>query len=103
MDRRGYNGYTNYETWVVCLWIDNTEGDYRYWREIAEEALESADGDRDQARTDLADLLKDALNEAAPSVEGLWADLLQGALSEVDWYEVAETRLPEEESEVSHG
>jgi hypothetical protein len=24
-----YNGYTNYETWNVCLWIDNDESIYR--------------------------------------------------------------------------
>lgn len=24
-----YNGYSNYETWNVCLWINNTESLYR--------------------------------------------------------------------------
>lgn len=24
----GYNGYTNYETWTVCLWVDNDYGMY---------------------------------------------------------------------------
>lgn len=28
-----YNGWSNYETWNVKLWIDNEEGSYDYWRE----------------------------------------------------------------------
>lgn len=28
-----YNGWTNYQTWNVMLWLDNVEGMYRYYRE----------------------------------------------------------------------
>ena len=28
MDNSEYNGYKNYETWNVCLWIANDEGLY---------------------------------------------------------------------------
>ncbi len=27
-----YNGWTNYETWAVSLWIDNDHATYAYWR-----------------------------------------------------------------------
>jgi len=30
-----YNGWTNYETWAVALWIDNDEDSYRERQELA--------------------------------------------------------------------
>ncbi len=30
-DEKGYNGWSNYETWNVKLWMDNDEGSYNYW------------------------------------------------------------------------
>jgi hypothetical protein len=27
-----YNGWSNYETWNVKLWMDNDEGSYNYWQ-----------------------------------------------------------------------
>jgi hypothetical protein len=98
-----YNGYANYETWAVALWLGNEEGTYRYWREAAAEAKEEAPrcwqvreriwpADR-AAVFRLAGRIKEDLTEAAPEIEGLYADLLHAALSEVDWHEVAETFL----------
>ena len=28
-NEKTYNGWTNYETWAVGLWIDNEQGSYR--------------------------------------------------------------------------
>jgi hypothetical protein len=28
-----HNGWANYETWCVHLWLSNEEGSYRYWRD----------------------------------------------------------------------
>jgi hypothetical protein len=30
--KKTYNGWPNYETWNVMLWMDNDEGMYRYYR-----------------------------------------------------------------------
>ena len=45
MSEEKYNGFNNYETWVVKLWLDNSEGDYNYWQEAAEEELRAAGDD----------------------------------------------------------
>ena len=36
-----YNGWTNYETWNVALWIGNDEGLYRCQQEIVEQHVQS--------------------------------------------------------------
>ena len=33
-DEKGYNGWKNYETWLVALWIDNEQSSYSYAREL---------------------------------------------------------------------
>jgi hypothetical protein len=95
MGNEGYNGYANYETWNVCLWLDNDQGSYQHWRERAREALDSEGSYRD-ARYALARELEDDHREYMPEVTGVYADLLGAALSSVDWREVAETRFDED-------
>lgn len=102
-----YNGYSNYETWCVSLWIDNEEPSYRYWRSVAEECKEEAptcrqvrDGYWEEDRAAvflLEDRLKEEISDSNPLIEqaNMWADLLNAALSEVDWREIAENMLEE--------
>lgn len=88
-EERGYNGWTNYETWLLVLWIDNEEGCYNYWREQAREL---------HNLPDLAQILKDEFEEAAEEKfgeSGFWLDLVTAALSEVDWREVASHLMDE--------
>lgn len=105
----GYNGWTNYETWNVALWMDNERGSYDYWRERAQEAFDNAKKDRsltkkERASIDLQDMLKNEFEEAkdiflekADGTASMWADLLGGALSEVNWREIANNLLEETE------
>src|SRR5579885_1901814 len=94
-----YNGWRNYETWLANLWLTNDQGTYEYWRDKAREAWQEADatdidGRAEQARCILAQSLKDATEDNNPcSGAGLYTDLLNAALSEVIWYEVAEAFL----------
>ena len=35
MTNKEYNGWYNWETWSVNLWMDNDQGSHEMWREIA--------------------------------------------------------------------
>jgi hypothetical protein len=88
---KGYNGWTNYETWLVNLWIDNSEGDQEYWHDRASWCLkhQAEEGD---AVHELRDTLRDEFDEKYDEQKpdsGLLADLLRAALSEVNWDEIA--------------
>lgn len=103
-----YNGWTNYETWCVKLWMDNDEYTYNDWNDRAREAWDAADHDHDEARTRLADMLRDywdresdeRLAELGGQVpNSCYADLLNAALSEVDWHEIADSLLEDNQPE----
>ena len=95
-----YNGWTNYETWLVNLWMDNSEGDQAYWQERAQEAWNNAEPGRydwqtreAEATRALADSLKDYHEQAASDITGIagvFADLIGAALGSVNWQEIAE-------------
>ena len=96
-----YNGWSNYETWAVKLWLDNEQGTQEYWSERAKGILRdprqpvfSFQTTADTARQDLAEELKNGHEEDAPQMQpSVYSDLLNAALSEVDWYEIAEVML----------
>jgi hypothetical protein len=97
MAERGYNGWSNYETWNLALWIGNDEGSDGYWRDVTQEVYDDAEPDRtftraERATLDLADRLKDEITEANPLADqaSFFADVLSAAISEVNWYEIAE-------------
>jgi len=103
-----YNGYENYETWAVALHISNDEKLYNRWRALAGSVQAAAAAtetftQREVVVYDLADQLRDTLQESAADQElagrysGVMSDLLMAGLSEVDWHEVAESLLDDEE------
>jgi hypothetical protein len=97
-----YNGWTNYETWAVKLWMDNEEPSYRYWREVTRDVLDEEPEKYRSHALILADRLKDEHAEALPEVQGFAgfaADLLNAAFGDVDWYEIAESLINDAKEE----
>jgi len=99
-----YNGWSNYETWDVALWIDNEEGSYNYWREQVTRAVDqntnSVDDevDRDSAISDLSRQLESEIKDSNPLAgdASMYSDILSANLSEVDWYEIVEHWVDDE-------
>lgn len=89
MTKNPYNGYTNYETWNIKLWIDNDQGSQEYWTSFAAESLAEGDDESD-AVSMVEDALKEQHEDALPELTGFAADLLNAAMSEVNWREIAQ-------------
>jgi len=98
MERKEYNGWTNYETWNVALWLDNGEMDEGVKEERVRQACEENE-EKSDAVNDVCQWLKDYVDEMQENgqivVVGMFADLLNAALSEVDYYEIAEHYVDE--------
>ena len=79
-----YQGYANYQTWNICLWINNDAGLLEHWQERARANPE-----------DLADELQEWAEQNRPEVTGFYSDLLNHGLGMVYWQDVAENLLTE--------
>ena len=94
--RETYNGWTNYETWCVNLWMDNEQGSQEFFRETARQIHAETDAYNtgltvnDMAKIRFADWLKQYYSEEnLPELPGVYGDLLRGALDAVNWDEIA--------------
>ena len=78
-EEKGYNGWTNYETWLVALWLDNERTSAEYWRDCA----------KHHSTYELSQQMKGEIEDGVPELDGFYADLLSAVLSEVNWMEIA--------------
>jgi len=100
-----HEGYTNFETWTIALALDNYRELYDLSRAIArlaekdtKKAPQVLSGwtRKEAARYLLADTLKEYFEIRAEDCFDLpapFADLLSGALSSVNWGEIAQELL----------
>jgi len=81
MIRQEYNGWTNYPTWAVHLWLTNEEPLYHQSRELV------AEGEDYEA----AGRLKEFVTDYDPlgSTPSMFTDILGWAVEQVNWLEVA--------------
>jgi len=82
-----YNGWANYETWAVHLWMSKEEDVWRRWRHEAQAAVYR-----------LAEWLKNDFETQAEMLRpgrpcDLWTDLLTSAIQQVRWEEIARALL----------
>jgi hypothetical protein len=77
-----YNGWKNYETWAIGVWIDSYEDSQRAFASM---------GQLIDKRVKLADAIKDTVLAGVPDIgANMYSDLLEVALEQVDWFELAD-------------
>lgn len=79
----GYNRWSNYETWLVTLWLNNDSASYN-----ALEALKAGDENEYRKAERLEKLVRE-LYEFEPG--GLVADLVNASFGRVDWVEIVQS------------
>jgi hypothetical protein len=100
--------YRNYETFTVAVILENDRQLYQRWRQrgwqlqqlYSATQVEGGYSDAcimlgDEIKEWLTGLCPETIRRADPVINSIFAQLLQGALSAVDWREVAESFLKE--------
>lgn len=80
---RTYNGWCNYETWLVNLWLTNDQSTSEYVEELVREA---------QDRYGASEAIREFVEEMNPLLDeaSMFTDLLNGALGEVQWQDIVD-------------
>ena len=84
-----YNGWANYETWCVNLWLTNNED--------SQDMLDRFVQAGSLTTYDRAESLKGYIQELAPNGASMFTDLVQASLSMVDWREIIENHADDYE------
>ena len=80
-----YNGWANYPTWNVALWLDNDQGLQEMALEIARQDFEF-EFERDEAYRELVENIIGGMDDC-----GMRTDLLGWTLSSVEWRAISAT------------
>ena len=92
-----YNGWANYETWCVNLWLTNEAASYSEFLDLAKEydkdrTYEFGKAIKDRVEEYTEDILESQTQNA---FSGMISDIFHANLSLVDWEEIAKAFLEE--------
>lgn len=76
----GYNGWTNYETWLVALWLNSDPASYDVL-----ERLKGEDGNVYSKAENLEERVRELCELESASMV---SDLVNSALRRVEWVEI---------------
>jgi len=108
MNKQEYNGWSNYETWNVNLWLNNEQASQELWEDRArriraevtkaKEPWVTAEQEHEEALWRLAEQLVEHYDKEVDSwigdkPFGCFTDMLLASLREVNWREIAEHLL----------
>ena len=83
-----YNGWANYETWAVNLWLSNDQGSYLTVRELCQEEEEEYEGSqklKEYVEEETENLIEKFTEN---TFGGIISDIFHANLSLVDWAEI---------------
>ena len=91
---RTYEGWSNYPTWAVNMWLSNDEGLYRATQELVTATIAGSFNAAPPVRA-VAGALNGMIEELLPDLGASFAsDLLGYAVGEVNWNELSEHWTP---------
>jgi len=95
MSSNDYNGWTNYETWNVNLWIQNDEAIYGFVHDGLVDILDRCDNDWENVSlTELKELVHDAFGACSTGYGGkATPDGVRLHDSKIDWFELSDALL----------
>lgn len=97
-DEEGYNGWDNYETWNINLWLDNDESTQELFSERALELLLNNEEEEDSPEYELSNEIQSFIEEGNPITDAsVYSDLLQAAIGSANFYEIAEHYISDAE------
>lgn len=96
-DKGDYQGWKNYETWMVALMINNDQGESEMWRETIEDnpTIEAFE---------LGDMIKNSIEESSPlnDANTIHSGLLSAAIGNVDFREIGTSLIKDYKDEVAY-
>jgi len=90
MNHKEYNGWYNYETWLVKLWLDNDESSYHEVKVMARHTMNAA-----HLANQLRALVDGMAYQGVREGGSLQSDLIGAAMAEVNFDEIANSYMEE--------